>query len=421
MTGLRISLFLAVRQLVDRWKLNLAAVLGVALGVLTLIAMSGVMNGFQQEFLSQIVRVAPHVRVVASTPDVETSVLDRRHEGPAAIDVRNDRAAGRELRITAPSDVAAVLLEHPDVVAVCPGLEGRTLASAGNMDLGALLLGVDPAQQDRCTPLAGYVVEGEWAGLRMGRQVAAIGVGVSETLGIGVGDRIRLASVTGGVESLRVVAVIDTNVPALDDVRILVPLSMAQTVLGRPDIVAHLDVRVADPLDADRVADELATRVPWDVESWREANENMLSLFSLQNAIVAFVIAAILVVGGFGILAIQVMLVLQKHRDIAILRAIGLRRGDIVVCFLVQGALIAVTGALLGDLAGALLLDVLRTLPVSNGGVIVDSPGFLIYEAPRFYVWGLVFGSLVGTGAGLVPALRAATVEPVDVLRGRIA
>lgn len=203
--------------------------------------------------------------------------------------------------------------------------------------------------------------------------------------------------------------------------RVYTPLSTAQSVLGRPDIIGHLDIRIVDPLDADRVAAELAPELAYDVESWREANESMLSLFRLQNAIVGFVIFAILLVGGFGILAIQVMLVLQKRRDIAILRAIGLRRTDIVACFLLQGAIIAFAGAILGDVGGALLLDFLRDLKVNSGGDIVDSTGFLIYEAPRFYIWGLAFGSLVGTLAGLVPAIRASRLEPVDVLRGQIA
>lgn len=421
MTGLRIAVFLAFRQLRAKWMLNATAVLGVALGVLTLIAMAGVMSGFQQEFLSQIVRVAPHVRVLAEEPDDDDSLVGRLVEQPAAVELRHGRSSGREVRIAAPSAVAARIEEHPDVVAACPGLEGRTMAAVGTQNVGAVLLGIDPSLQDRCTPLSQFVVKGHWSGLQMGRSVAAIGKGLAESLDITVGDRMRVSTASGGAETLVVQAIIDTHVPALDNVRIYVPLTTAQSVLGRPDIVGHIDVRVVDPLDADRVAAELAPELAYDVESWREANESMLSLFRLQNAVVAFVIVAILLVGGFGILAVQVMLVLQKRRDIAILRAIGLRRTDIVASFLLQGAIIAVLGAVIGDIGGAILLDVLRKLPINSGGSIVESSGFLIYEAPKFYIWGLAFGSLVGTAAGLVPALRASRLEPVDVLRGQIA
>ena len=421
MSGFRVAVFLAFRQLLARWKLNATAVLGVALGVLVLIAMSGVMSGFQQEFLSQIVRVAPHVRILASEPDAETSLVEESIEGASAVDLRHGRSAGREVRITAPSEIAAIAMDHPDVVAACPGIEGRTMVASSTQDLGAVLLGIEPEAQDRCTPLSQYVVSGDWFALEMGRGVAAIGIGVADALEVDVGDRIRLATASGGSETVRVGAIVDTDVPALDNVRVYVPLPTAQSVLGRPDIIGHIDVRVVDPLDADRVSAELGAELTYEVESWREANESMLSLFQLQNAIVTFVIIAILLVGGFGILAIQVMLVLQKRRDIAIMRAMGLRRTDIVACFLLQGALVALAGAVIGDVSGALLLDFLRTLPVQTGGDLVDSSGFLIYESPRFYVWGLLFGTIVGTTAGLFPAFRAAAVEPVDVLRGQIA
>lgn len=421
MTGLRVAFFLALRQLVARWRLNLTAVFGVALGVLVLIGMSGVMRGFQVEFLSQIQRVAAHARVLAEEDPAETSLVRRLLGQDAAVAVRHERTSGREVRISAPSDLVERLESHPAVLAARPGIDGRALVASTNQEAGAQLLGVIPDRQDECTPMSPFVVSGAWADLERGRNTVALGVGLAKELEVRVGDRIRLSAPVGEGETLVVVATVDTDIPALDDTRAWVPLRTAQAILGRADVVAHVDVRLTDPMRADDVAAELSELVDYRVESWRDANANMLDLFRLQNAIVSFVIAAILVVGGFGILAIQVMLVLQKRRDIAILRAIGLCRADIVGCFLVQGVLIAFAGALLGDLGGALLLDLLRTLPVTTGGDIVDASGFLVYEDMRVYVWGLVFGSLIGTLAGIAPALRAARVGPVEVLRGQIA
>lgn len=419
MNGLRVALLLAVRQLAARWKLNGSAVLGIALGVLVLIAMTGVMQGFQQEFLSQILRVAPHARVVPD-PVSDPSVI--ANEGRAmALDVANERASDESRRIDDPMGVADRLMAHPDVLAACPGIEGRTVIAVGAVTEGALLLGVDPIAQDACTPLSRYVTDGEWAALARGRSMCALGDGLAAELDVGVGDRVRIATAGGSSETLTVGAIVDTDVPALDDVRVYLPLRTAQTALGRPDEIGHIDLRLRDPLGADLLAPELEALADRRVEDWQTANANMLSLFRLQNAIVTLVIVAILLVGGFGILAIQVMLVLQKRRDIAILRAIGLQRADIVVSFLVQGALIAFVGAVLGDVAGAFLLDGLRLLPVQSGGQIVEAGGFLIHEDPVVYVWGLVFGSLVGTVASVVPATRAASVEAVDVLRGQVA
>jgi lipoprotein-releasing system permease protein len=139
----------------------------------------------------------------------------------------------------------------------------------------------------------------------------------------------------------------------------------------------------------------------------------------MQDKIVGFVISAILLVGGFGILAIQIMIVLQKQRDIAILRSVGLRKVDILRIFLLQGMIVAVVGGLLGDVLGKIALTQLAKLKVHTEG-LVSSDTFLIFEDPKFYVYGVLFALVVGAIASFIPAWRGSKVEPVDVLRGQI-
>ncbi|HNI60464.1 MAG TPA: FtsX-like permease family protein, partial [Pseudomonadota bacterium] len=146
---------------------------------------------------------------------------------------------------------------------------------------------------------------------------------------------------------------------------------------------------------------------------------NFLALFDMQNMIINMVIAAILVVGGFGILAVQIMIVLQKTRDIAILRSVGLRRRDILLIFLIQGIIVAMLGALIGDVAGWQLVEFLGTLKVKTEALVKTST-FLVYKDPMFYLYGTVFALLTGISASLLPAVRASRVEPVDVLRGQV-
>jgi lipoprotein-releasing system permease protein len=156
-----------------------------------------------------------------------------------------------------------------------------------------------------------------------------------------------------------------------------------------------------------------------DAEGWLEQNANFLSLFDLQERVVAMVIGTVLIVGGFGILAVQIMSVLQKTRDISILRSVGLRRGDILVGFLMQGAVVALSGATLGCLAGWRTVAFLGTLHVKSEGIL-KSNVFVVYEDPRFYVYGFGFALVTGITASLLPAWRASKVEPVEVLRGQI-
>jgi lipoprotein-releasing system permease protein len=126
-----------------------------------------------------------------------------------------------------------------------------------------------------------------------------------------------------------------------------------------------------------------------------------------------------LAVGGFAILAIQIMIVLQKTRDIAILRSVGFRRADILSGFLLQGAIIAIVGAAIGDLLGHWVIVLLGQLKTRQEG-LVKSETFLVYDDPAFYFYGVAFALVVGLTASFIPALRGSRVEPVDVLRGQL-
>jgi lipoprotein-releasing system permease protein len=141
----------------------------------------------------------------------------------------------------------------------------------------------------------------------------------------------------------------------------------------------------------------------------------------VQDVITAFIIGSILVVGGFGILAIQIMIVLQKTRDVALLRATGFRRRDILRMFLLQGAIVALLGAGLGDLAGHQILSAVSQIKVKASTPFGRSDSILVDDDPKMYLYGAGFALAVGLLASALPAIRGSRVEPVDVLRGMVA
>jgi lipoprotein-releasing system permease protein len=246
-----------------------------------------------------------------------------------------------------------------------------------------------------------------------------LGSGVASKLGAALSDQIRVVAPGGNPQVLKVVAIFESGVLPVDESRIYTNLTNAQAVLRRPDTIGQIEMRLTEPFAASALAPRLKRLTGYDAESWQEQNANFLALFDTQNTIVSVVIAAILAVGGFGILAIQIMIVLQKTRDVAILRSVGLRRADILLTFFVQGVLVSLAGALIGDVLGWRLLALMSTLKVPTEA-LVKSATLLIYEDPIYYVHGLFFALLTGVSASLLPAWRGSQVEPVDVLRGQI-
>ncbi len=418
MNGRRLSLFIALRQLWERKLLNSIAVAGVSLGVLVLIGMSGMMQGFQLKFLSEILRVSPHVTLFDKELRDRPRMLEAVYPGPLAAQVRREQPTDRETRIERPRDIIAALERMPVVTGACPTLSGQAVVTFGAKSQGIDLRGIDPATQEACTPLEQFVVEGRWRGLDTSADGAALGLELAEELGARLGDRLTLVAPEGDTYALQVVALFATDLPQLDATRVYVSLANAQLYLDRPNVVGTLEVRLADPEAAPEVAARLERMTGYDAESWQEANANFLSLFEMQNIIIRLVIGAILVVGGFGILAIQIMIVLEKTRDISILRAVGLERRDILRVFLLQGLVVSLVGALFGAVLGWRLLEFLSTLEVRSEG-LVKSTTFLVNKDPMYYVWGVTFALLTGLVASLVPAWRASRVEPVEVLRGR--
>ena len=414
-----VVLFIAWRQLWERKLLSSLAVLGVALGVLVLISVNGMMQGFQRKFVESVLRISPHVTVLDKQLRERRPPAAQLVTGPVVVRVAHESPSDRQLRILRPVEVLRALEAQPGVLAAAGSLVGSAVLALGAQQLPVDLRGVEPAAQARVTALASYVTEGSYRSFEAASDGLLLGVGVATKLGAKLGDVVTASSPLGQPQRLKVVALFDSSIPPVDNARAYVKLRVAQALLGRPDTIGRLELRLSEPERSPAVAAAIERVLGYDAESWQEANANFLSLFVIQNMVIGFVIAAILAVGGFGILAIQAMIVLQKTRDIAILRSVGFRRADILLCFLAQGAAVALVGGLLGAALGHATNVALAGIRTHQEG-FVKTDSFLVYDDPAYYVYGLVFALLTGLLASLLPALRGARVEPVDVLRGQL-
>jgi lipoprotein-releasing system permease protein len=413
------TLFVAMRQLWERKLLNGIAVGGVTLGVLTLIALYGLMLGFKEKFTSAILKISPHVTLFDTELRPQSPLLQRYEKTLVAAEVAHESPNERQSQIKRPYEIVRALRQVSEVEAAAPSISGMALMEFGGKTKSVDLRGIDVAAQDRVTPIHQYVKAGRLRDLDISSDTVALGSGIAQDLGLHVGDTVHAAAPGGKPLDLKVVAIFEAEVPPVDKTRGYATLHTAQALLGRPDAITRIEIRLHDPEDAIRMNDRLERTFGYDGESWKETNANFLAIFAMQNMVITFVIGAILLVGGFGILAIQIMIVLQKTRDIAILRSVGLRRMDILFIFFVQGLIISLVGGVLGDVLGKVALHFLGKLPVKAEGLI-KSDTFLVHESPEYYVWGILFALLVGTVASFIPAYRGSRVEPVEVLRGQI-
>ena len=418
---MRVVIFLALRQLWERRLLSAIAVMAVMLGVMMLVSIRGIQLGFRNKFLQTIVRVTPQVAITDKKLSAEPPMLSAFYREPVAACIAHETEDDRRTRIERPGEVLRAVSSLEDVRAVAPSITGSALVTYAATELPCEIRGIDPVNQDRVTEIREYMVEGSWPEFAQSRDGTLLGVGAAQKLGVKVGDSVTMIGPRGVRLTAKVMGTFSFGVQGIDDGRAFIPLRMGQNLLSRPDVVSRIEVRLADPETADVYAERMQRLFGVETESWQKVNANLIGLFAVQDISTAFIIGAILIVGGFGILAIQIMIVLQKTRDVALLRATGFKRRDILRMFLMQGAIFATVGAVLGSLAGHFVLAGVSTIELKANTAFGKTDHMLVSDDPKMYLYGLGFALAVGLVASFLPALRGARVEPVDVLRGMVA
>jgi lipoprotein-releasing system permease protein len=283
--------------------------------------------------------------------------------------------------------------------------------------MNVAILGVEPDQQKRVTTIGTKLIEGDFERLESTADGVVLGRGVALTLGAKVDDSILLASSTGGKTIARVVGIFQTGVTPVDYSRVYMLMNNAQTLLDKKNVVNRLVLRTTDYTQAREYAAQIESIAGYKTESWQEMNSNFLSIFAVQDVITYVITGALLLVSAFGVLNILVMAVLERVNDIAIMKSFGLNRRDITFIFLNQGFIIGLVGATLGVVLGKLFIEALKRIPIQMEG-LVKAEGLLMSEHSAFYLIAFFASILAVMLAAVYPARRAASAEPVEVIRG---
>jgi lipoprotein-releasing system permease protein len=414
---LPLALTIALRHLAKRRRQTLVSVLGVALGVGFFIGMTALMRGFQTYFVAQVIDVAPHITIKDEyrSPRVQPAVLVHA-DGAVAVRGVKPREELRGIR-----DARGMIASLEDIpgVAVAPGLRGAALLRYGARDVTATIAGIEPARERRVGNIEKDMISGTLDDLRATANGIIVGIGLSERLGAGRGDTITVVAPSGDALSFKIVGIVATGITAIDNGEAYVLLKLSQVLQDRPNVINAIRIRLDDVTQAEPLARRIEAAYGWRTESWEEANRNVLNLFVIQNAIMYSVVGAILLVAAFGIYSIISTVVHEKARDIAILKSLGFTEGDILRVFTIEGVMVGVAGAVCGALVGEALIFGLGQVKFEQaGGFIRGTGGFLLARELWPYIAGSGFAVIASAVAALIPARKAAALNPVDIVRG---
>jgi lipoprotein-releasing system permease protein len=194
-------------------------------------------------------------------------------------------------------------------------------------------------------------------------------------------------------------------------------LKKVQVLQDRPNVVNRIRLRLDEVTEAEPLARRIEQRFGYRSESWQEANQNVLGIFVIQNGVMYSTTGAILLVAAFGIFNIISTVVLEKTRDIAILKSFGLDARDIGTIFVFEGFLVGVVGTLMGWALGYGLILGLESIEFEIEG-FVKTQGFILYRSANHYLLSGAMALVAATFAAYLPARKAARVDPVDIIRG---
>jgi lipoprotein-releasing system permease protein len=395
----------ALRFLREGPMQTLLIIVGVAAGVAVIAYISALIDGLQASTLAKTLGAQGHVTL--RSPD--DAVVPPVRPTPGVLWMGTTQPRAQKPRSVVDWQGLVPLLERsPEVAAVSPMVSGSGLALRGEASQSIALLGVDLDRYDRIVSLRAKVVDGA---ARLAPGEAIVGQELAADLGLRVGDRFS-AQVGLVSEVMRVTALVDLGVRDLNRRTVVVPLRAAQSLLGLPGGATHLDLKLVDVWAATAFAQRLRLRYDLKVESWQENNAQLVSALNAQSVSTALIRGVVLVVVVLGIASVLVISVVQKRREIGILRAMGTTRGQILRVFLLQGGLVGAVGSVLGLALAVLMVWLFTTFVKGSDGL----PLFNITLPWKTALQVATVATTCGVLAAIAPARRAAALEPAQAI-----
>jgi lipoprotein-releasing system permease protein len=377
----------ALRFLREGRMQSLFIISGVAIGVGVIVFMSALLGGMQANIFNRMLSSQPHITM--ERPKQVATPLHQPNQGEAVI-ATIQKPSQRMSSLDQWQKLRDQLQIRADIVAVSPTASGPAFVVRGDATQSISLIGIDPDQYIKVVPLPEKMIAGTF---RMANSDMIVGAQFAEDLDVKLGDKLRVATVTGGSLTLNIVGIFDLGSRGVNQRNVYVLLSTAQNLLQLIGGVSSIELTVTNPYAAETIAQSIAAQTGLQALSWIAANNQFFFAINAQT---------------FSSLLIRIFV------GLSVAAGIGGSRGQIMRVFLIQGAIVGLLGSLVGSALGALLLSIWRTAAKNPDG----TPMFVITLDPALFAWSALIATITGVLAAATPAIRASRLDPVVAMRG---
>ena len=420
--NIRIASQIAKTHLLGKKRQTLVAMLGVTFGIAMFITMISFMQGVNQFLEDSALDASPHIRLYNEVNTQRPGLIEQLNPGNFNV-IYHQKPKDEQARVKNGITIAERIEKEPGVLGVSPQVATQAFYNNGPIQLSGTISGVDIERENRLYNLVSRLKSGSINALKTNPDGLIMGAVLARKLNVRLGDKVSVTTgptsrPIGGTRILRVVGTFGFGVGTVDNTKSYANLSTVQEILQRdPNYITDIHIKMIDPLQAIPFSKKLRAIYGYYAEDWATANTAILAGEKIRNMLTFVVSITLLVVAGFGIYNIMNMTVINKIKDIAILKATGFDGRDIVAIFLLQAVFIGFSGGLLGLGIGFALSYVLSLTPFDAGDFLSIKTFPVIFDG-KFYVMGLLFGVITTVLAGFFPSRKAAQVDPVSILRG---
>ena len=385
---------------------TLLIIAGVGLGVAVIVFMSAALAGMQTNIIRRTLNYMAPIVVI---PPQQVARPLRENGGDSAVLVQ---PRSQQLRsIDQWQKVRAQIERLPDVTAVTPVVSGPGFALRGDANKAVNITGIEPETYLNVIALGDKIVDGR---LSVASSDIIIGTELAQDLGAGVGDKLRLTTATGASATLNVTGIFDFGNKRVNETNVYISLHVAQNLLNLVGGVSSVELKVRDPFDAETIARVIQNETGQEADSWIKTNAQFFTAMlaqTLTNRLIRFFVG---LTAALGIASVLVVSVVPKSKEIGILRAMGTSRGQVLRVFLLQGAVMALAGSVLGSGLSFVFLGFFRSIAKNPDGTLM----FVIEIDAPLLAATAIGATLVGVLAAALPARLAARLDPAVAIRG---
>ncbi len=415
---MRLLATIAVKHLLARKRQSLVSLLGIVLGVAFFLTISSLMQGSEKGFIRRLIDNMPHIFVTDTYRNPRLQPVERLYNSKGAIEVRSVKPVTETRGIRGYEQVVDYLRTLPGVEA-SPMLTGQGVLSFAGKNIAVALDGMIPEDIQDVVTIQEYMISGSISDLIANPNGIVLGEELLRTFSLERGDNVTVTAPTGQVRTAKILGVFRTGRSDFDLNHGFVSLKSMQVLMNRPHRANTIIVKLPDPYRAREIAADLESRFSYKSISWQEASEDIMSTLAIRNIIMYSVVSSVLIVAAFGIYNVISTVVMEKHRDIAILKSMGFLARDIQRIFVIQGFILGIIGSLLGLPLGSTLMYALMQIefkpPGSTEPIVMPLDwGWMQFAIASGFALG---AALI---AAFLPARKGARVQPVDILRGGV-